>query len=91
MDAAVRNMVAQAGLPLEAVLPLATEVPAAVLGVADRKGKITDGYDADLVILSPELAADRVFVRGREALWPTTRSTGAQPGNRQATASVDPA
>jgi len=66
MERAVQNMVVLAGLPLEAVLPLATEVPARILGIADRKGKIADGYDADVIILSPELAIERVFVRGRE-------------------------
>ena len=66
MERAVQNMVELAGLPLEAVLPLATEVPARILGVADRKGKLDDGYDADVVVLSPQLAVERVFVRGRE-------------------------
>ncbi|HKH49124.1 MAG TPA: amidohydrolase family protein, partial [Thermoanaerobaculia bacterium] len=66
MDLAVRNMVEQAAVPLEVVLPLATEVPARILGIADRKGKLANGYDADVVILSPQLAAERVFVRGGE-------------------------
>ena len=74
MERAVQNMVGQAGLPLEAVLPLATEVPARILGVADRKGKLADGYDADVVVLSPELAVERVFVRGRELCNPGNES-----------------
>lgn len=70
MEGAVRNMVELAGLPLEAVLPLAAEVPARVLGIAGRKGMLAGGYDADVVILSEQLAVERVFVRGREALRP---------------------
>jgi N-acetylglucosamine-6-phosphate deacetylase len=66
MERAVQNMVSLAGLPLEAVLPFATYVPARILGIADRKGRLASGYDADVVILSPELAVERVFVRGRE-------------------------
>jgi N-acetylglucosamine-6-phosphate deacetylase len=66
MERAVQNMVELAGLPLEAVLPLATEVPARILGIADRKGMLASGYDADVVVLSPEFAVERVFVRGRE-------------------------
>lgn len=66
MDAAVRNMVELAGLPLAAVLPLATEVPARILGVADRKGKLARGYDADLVLLREDLGVDRVLVKGME-------------------------
>ena len=70
MERAVQNMVEQAGLPLETVLPLATEIPARILGVADRKGRLADGYDADVVVLSPELAVERVWVGGRELCRP---------------------
>jgi len=63
---AVQNMVELAGLPIEMVLPLATEVPARILGVADRKGRIAAGYDADLLLLTPKFEVSRVFVRGRE-------------------------
>jgi N-acetylglucosamine-6-phosphate deacetylase len=66
MERAVQTMVEQAGLPLPAVLPLATEVPARILGLADRKGTLAAGYDADVVVLSEELAVERVFARGRE-------------------------
>lgn len=66
MDAAVRNLVELAGLPIESVLPLATEVPARVLGVASRKGRIDRAYDADLVVLNTKLGIDRVFARGLE-------------------------
>ena len=66
MQRAVQNMVELAGLPFEMVIPLATEVPARLLGVSDRKGKIAAGYDADLVVLSPKFDVERVFVRGHE-------------------------
>ena len=66
MQRAVQNMVELAGLPFEMVIPLATEVPARILGVSDRKGKIAAGYDADLVVLSPRFEVERVFVRGHE-------------------------
>jgi len=66
MHRAVQNMVELAGLPIEMVLPLATEVPARILGVADRKGRIATGYDADLVVLTPKFEVSRVFARGRE-------------------------
>ena len=66
MQQAVRNMVELAGLPLELVIPLATEVPARILKIHGRKGKIAPGYDADLVVLSDRLAVQQVIVRGRE-------------------------
>ncbi len=66
MGEAVRNMVERAGLPIESVIPMATEVPARILGVADRKGRLAPGYDADLVILGESLEVERVFARGVE-------------------------
>lgn len=38
------------GMPLEKVLRAVTETPAACLGLADRIGKVQEGYDADLVL-----------------------------------------
>ncbi|HKO58277.1 MAG TPA: amidohydrolase family protein, partial [Thermoanaerobaculia bacterium] len=68
MSGAVRNMVELAGMPIESVIPLATEVPARILGVADRKGKLESGYDADVVLLNEKLGIDRVFARGEELM-----------------------
>lgn len=66
MNRAVQNMIELAGLPIDAVIPMATEVPARILGVADRKGKIDARYDADLVLLTPKFDVARVWVRGEE-------------------------
>jgi allantoinase len=44
-------------MSLEAFIPLLTEAPAKMLRIADRKGKIAVGYDADLVVWSPEESA----------------------------------
>jgi len=66
MHRAVQNMVELAGLPIEMVIPMATEVPARILGIADRKGRIAAGYDADLVVLTSKFEVSRVLVRGRE-------------------------
>jgi N-acetylglucosamine-6-phosphate deacetylase len=64
MGDAVKNMVELAGLPLETVIPLATEVPARIAAVADRKGKIESRYDADLVLLTEKFEVERVWIRG---------------------------
>jgi N-acetylglucosamine-6-phosphate deacetylase len=45
---------------------MATEVPARIAGVADRKGKIERRYDADLVVLSDRFEVVRVWARGHE-------------------------
>jgi len=66
MAGAVRNMVELAGLPLERVVPMATEIPARVIGIHDRKGKLREGFDADIVVLSSKLEIDRILLRGTE-------------------------
>jgi N-acetylglucosamine-6-phosphate deacetylase len=65
MAGAVRNMIELAGLPIETVLPLATEVPARIAAVADRKGKIEKEYDGDLVLMNERFEVERVWLRGR--------------------------
>jgi N-acetylglucosamine-6-phosphate deacetylase len=67
MGDAVKNMVELADVPIEMVLPLTSEVPARVIGVADRKGRIAHNEDADLVLLTDRLEIDRVIVRGADA------------------------
>lgn len=68
MDRAVQNMVELAGLPLDMVLPLATEVPARIVGAQDRKGKLAPGFDADVVVLSEKFELERVIARGERIL-----------------------
>ncbi|HEX3107981.1 MAG TPA: N-acetylglucosamine-6-phosphate deacetylase [Thermoanaerobaculia bacterium] len=67
MGDAVKNMVELADVPIEMVLPLASEVPARVIGVSDRKGRIARNEDADFVLLTTKLEIDRVIVRGADA------------------------
>ncbi len=65
-DAALRNLLAFTGRPMEELLPALTENPARLIGVFDRKGSIADGKDADLVVLDAENRVDLVFTRGRQ-------------------------
>ena len=66
MLGALQNMVELAGLKLEQVVPAATEIPARLLRLEKRKGKIEIGYDADLVVISPRFEIQRVFLGGTE-------------------------
>lgn len=65
MDAAVRNVVRDAGVALPAALLAASTTPADLLGLTDR-GRIAPGARADLVsIHSAELRVLDVWVAGR--------------------------
>ncbi len=64
MDAAVRNAVEFLEVPVETAVSLASSAPARALGLADRKGAIAVGMDADLVVLDEELLAGGTIVAG---------------------------
>jgi N-acetylglucosamine-6-phosphate deacetylase len=51
LDAALRNVVAATGLTLDELWPATSRNAAAAAGVADRKGHVEVGADADLVVL----------------------------------------
>jgi beta-aspartyl-dipeptidase (metallo-type) len=59
-----RRLVAS-GFSLAEVLPLVTANPARRVGLADRKGGVFVGADADLLILEPELSIHTVLAKGR--------------------------
>jgi N-acetylglucosamine-6-phosphate deacetylase len=65
MDRALRTIRRVSGLPLEALWPLVSRNPAASAGVADHKGRLDVGFDADLVVLDEECRVVRTIVEGR--------------------------
>jgi N-acetylglucosamine-6-phosphate deacetylase len=62
----VRNAVEAMGLTLEAAVRRASLIPATIAGVADRKGSIEPGKDADIVLLEtkPRLEVRKTILRG---------------------------
>lgn len=64
MDQAVRNGAKFMGIPLEDAVLMASETPAEILG-SFKKGRITPGADADLVVLSAEGMAEEIIVAGQ--------------------------
>lgn len=64
MDAVVRNAVEWGLAPLSSAARMASTVPAAVLGLDGRKGRVAPGYDADLVALDGELEVVTTWVGG---------------------------
>ena len=67
MDQALRNVLALGGLSLSAAVGMLTHNPARAAGVADRKGLLQTGYDADLVILNDDLSVGAAICRGHLA------------------------
>lgn len=55
MDRAVRNVLKNTSLNLPEAVAMASSVPARIIKVDDRKGKIMQGYDADVIIFDPDI------------------------------------
>lgn len=61
---AVRNMIYLCGVSLTHALQMATINPAKVIGVDKRKGKISRGYDADIVVFDNNFKCQITIVAG---------------------------
>lgn len=64
MDVLVRTMT-QAGIPLGDALRMASETPARIMGVYDRKGSLQKDKDADILIMDKELNIRAVWQAGK--------------------------
>ena len=73
MDVLVQNMV-KAGVQLEHVLRMASETPARLMNVYDRKGSLEKGKDADILIFDEKQNVRAIWamgklVEGSNTLW----------------------
>ena len=64
---AIKNIVSYTGCSLEDAIEMAAVNPAKQLKIYDRKGSITEGKDADIVILDENMDVFMTFCRGRVA------------------------
>lgn len=64
MDKLVWTMVKKAGIPLEDAVRMASETPAKIIGIDDRKGTLQKGKNADIVILDKDTNVRCVFSYG---------------------------
>jgi N-acetylglucosamine-6-phosphate deacetylase len=75
----VRTMVHRAGCPLGDAVRMASLTPATVLGLANRKGRLAPGWDADLAILDRQLNVRATVVAGEVVyLAPPAATPGIQ-------------
>ena len=66
MDDLVRTMVQKADIPLADAIRMASETPARLIGIDDRKGTLARGKDADILILDRKLKVRGVWSMGHE-------------------------
>jgi N-acetylglucosamine-6-phosphate deacetylase len=64
LDSAVRNIVAFTDCSWSEAIGMATQVPATIANIAQRKGRIAPGADADLIALDEHGFVQRTWVRG---------------------------
>lgn len=76
MDQALRNLMTFTGKDLAALVPALSTNAARYLGLEDKKGVLTPGSDADLLILDRPYKQIRVFCRGT----PYPKTEGASNG-----------
>ena len=64
MDRLIRTLVQKAEIPLEDAIRMASETPAKIMNVYDRKGSLQKDKDADLMILDEDLNVRAVWAMG---------------------------
>lgn len=65
MDKLVRTIAQKTDIPLADAVRMASETPARLMGVDDRKGTLQRGKDADIVVLDRNLAIRAVYSMGK--------------------------
>lgn len=65
MDRLIRTLVQRADIPLEDAIRMASETPSKIMGVYDRKGSLSKGKDADIMILDNDLNLRAVWAMGK--------------------------
>lgn len=64
-DRLVRNMITMADVPLLDAILMMTGTPARIMGIDQKKGSLTVGKDADIVIFNQDIQIQETFVGGK--------------------------
>lgn len=65
MNRLIRTMVQKAEIPLADAVRMASETPAKIMGVFDRKGSLQKGKDADIIVMDEDLNVRAVWATGK--------------------------
>lgn len=65
MDRLIRTIVLKAGIPLLDAMRMASETPARIMGIYDRKGSLQRGKDADILIIDGDYNLCSVYAMGK--------------------------
>ena len=65
MDRLIRTMVQKADIPLADAVRMASETPAKIMNVYDRKGSLQKGKDADIIVMDEDLKIRSVWAMGK--------------------------
>lgn len=63
-DRLVRNMINMAGVSLEETVRMISKTPARIMGIDDRKGTLTLGKDADVLVFDQDINIQHTIVGG---------------------------
>ena len=75
LDGMLRVMTEQVGVPLAEAVRMASLTPARVIGLAQRKGSLGAGKDADLALFEPDLTPRCTMIGGRVVAGELTKGT----------------
>ena len=64
-DRLVRNMINMADVPLLEAVRMMSSTPARIMNVADRKGSLVEGKDADIVLFDENINIQTTIIRGK--------------------------
>ena len=68
MDTLIRTCIQKANIPMEDTFRMASETPAKIMGVFDRKGSIEEGKDADIIVFDKDINLTYVMQMGNEVV-----------------------
>lgn len=63
-DMLVRNMYKQVGVPIYDAVKMASLTPAKVIDIDNQKGRIKEGYDADILLFDDNINIKKIMVMG---------------------------